>query len=168
MAKITLKGNAIQTSGNLPSLGDIAKDFSLTANDLTEKTLNDYSGKKKVLNIFPSVDTGICAASVRRFNQEASSLSNTIVLNISKDLPFAQKRFCGAEGIEKAETLSAFRSSFSTDYNLEITESGMRGLCSRAIIILDENNKVLYTEQVSEIVQEPNYESALNVLLQTA
>ena len=167
MAKITLKGNDIQTSGQLPAVGSTAAAFSLTANDLSDKTLSDYAGKKKILNIFPSVDTGICSASVRRFNQESAALKNTVVLNISKDLPFAQKRFCGAEGIENVETLSAFRSSFSNDYNLEITESGMKGLCSRAIIILDEENKVIYTEQVSEIVQEPNYAAALNALLQT-
>lgn len=168
MAKITLKGNDIQTSGNLPQIGEIAPAFSLTANDLSEKSLSDYAGKKKILNIFPSIDTGICSASVRRFNQESAALKNTVVLNISKDLPFAQKRFCAAEGIENVETLSTFRSSFATDYNLEITESGMRGLCSRAIIILDEENKVIYTEQVPEIVQEPDYAAALAALLQTA
>ncbi len=161
MSTITLKGNAIKTTGELIKVGATAPEFSLTKTDLSDVSLSSYAGKKKILNIFPSIDTGICAASTRRFNQEAANLSNTVVLCISKDLPFALGRFCGAEGIKNVETLSAFRSNFAKDYGLEIAESGMKGLCSRAVIVLDANNKVLYTEQVPEIVQEPDYAKAL-------
>ncbi|MEK2643959.1 thiol peroxidase [Bdellovibrio sp. BCCA] len=161
MAKITLKGNAVNTSGQLPEKGSAAKDFKLVKNDLSEVTLSSYAGKKKVLNIFPSVDTGTCAASVRKFNQEAAKLNNTVVLNISADLPFAQARFCGAEGIKNCETISSFRSSFGKDWGLQIEDSPLAGLLSRAVVTLSEDNKVLYCEQVSEIVNEPNYEAAL-------
>ena len=164
MAKITLKGNAINTSGNLPEVGSQAKDFSLVANDLSVKSLSDYKGNKIVLNIFPSLDTPTCAASVRRFNAEASKLENTKVLCISKDLPFAQARFCGAEGLENVETLSDFRTSFSKDYDLEIIDGPLAGLASRAVIILDEEGKVTYNQQVPEIVDEPNYDEVLNAL----
>jgi thioredoxin-dependent peroxiredoxin len=164
MAKVTLKGNTITTSGELPAVGTKAGDFSLIGADLSEKNLADYAGQRKILNIFPSVDTGTCAASVRRFNQEAAQLKNTVVLCVSKDLPFAQKRFCAAEGIENVSSLSAFRSSFASDYGLEILDSGLKGLCSRAIVILDENNTVVYTEQVAETTEEPNYDAALNAL----
>ena len=164
MAQITLKGNPVHTSGDLPKVGTKAPDFSLTKNDLSEVSLASYEGKKKVQSVFPSLDTGVCATSVRQFNQKAADLQNTVVLCISKDLPFAQKRFCGAEGIENVEVLSGFRSTFSKDYGLELTDSGMRGLCSRAIVVLDETNTVLYTEQVPEIVQEPDYEKALQAL----
>ena len=166
MSKVTLKGNPISLSGELPQVGAEAKNFQLVAQDLTEKSLSDYQGKKKILNIFPSLDTGICSASVQRFNQVAADLNNTVVLCISKDLPFAQKRFCGAEGIQNVETLSAFRSTFATDYGIQIQESGMKGLCGRAVIVLDENNTVTYSELVSEIVQEPNYDAALAALKQ--
>jgi len=161
MASITLKGNPVQTKGELPSVGSVAPDFQLLRNDLSEVTLKDYSGKKKILSIFPSVDTPVCATAVKKFNEIASQLNNTVVLNISMDLPFAQKRFCGAEGIDGVETLSAFRSPFIKDYNLEMTDSVLKGLASRAILVLDENNKVLYSEQVPEIAQEPNYDKAL-------
>jgi len=164
MAKITLKGNEINTNGNLPEVGSQAKDFNLVANDLSEKTLSDYKGNKVVLNIFPSLDTPTCAASVRRFNQEAGNLENTKVLCISKDLPFAQARFCGAEGLENVETLSDFRTDFAKDYNLEIIDGPLAGLASRAVVILDENGKITYTQQVPEIVDEPNYEEVLNNL----
>jgi len=164
MAEITLKGNKINTNGNLPEVGSQAKDFNLVANDLSEKTISDYKGNKIVLNIFPSLDTPTCAASVRRFNQEASNLESTKVLCISKDLPFAQARFCGAEGLDNVETLSDFRSNFAKEYNLEITDGPLTGLASRAVIILDENGKVTYTQQVPEIVDEPNYEEILNNL----
>jgi thiol peroxidase len=164
MAEITLKGNKINTSGNLLEVGSQAKEFNLVANDLSVKTLSDYKGKKVVLNIFPSLDTPTCAASVRRFNQEASSLENTKVLCISKDLPFAQARFCGAEGLENVETLSDFRSNFGMDYNLQIVDGPLAGLASRAVVVVDENGKVVYTQQVSEIVDEPNYEEVLNVI----
>lgn len=164
MATITLKGNAVSTSGQLPAKGSVAPDFKLVRSDLSEVTLQSYAGKKKVLNIFPSIDTGTCAMSVRKFNQEAGALSNVAVLNISADLPFAQSRFCGAEGIKNAEALSTFRSPFATDYGLKITSGPLAGLCSRAVIVLDEQNKVLYTEQVGEIANEPNYASALQAL----
>ncbi len=163
MASITLQGNAIRTSGNLVKNGDKAPDFKLTANDLSTKTLADFSGKKIILNIFPSIDTGTCAASVRNFNKEAANLTNTVVLCISRDLPFAQARFCGAEGIENALTLSDFATgSFGKDYGLEIIDGPLAHLHSRAIVVLDENGSVIYSEQVPEIVDEPNYTAALN------
>jgi thiol peroxidase len=164
MATITLKGNQIHTSGNLPAKGSQAPAFKLIRNDLSEVTLDTYAGKKKVLNIFPSIDTPTCATSVRKFNQEAAQMANTAVLNISADLPFAQKRFCGAEGITNAESLSTFRSSFGKDYGLNIAEGPLAGLCSRAVIVLDEKNNVIYTEQVPEIGQEPNYTGALQAI----
>src|ERR1051326_5480478 len=158
---VTLKGNPIHIAGTLPGVGTVAPDFKLTKNDLSEVSLKDYAGKKKIVSIFPSVDTPICALSVRQFNQRVAALKNTLVLNISSDLPFAQKRFCAAEGINNVETLSTFRSNFTKDWKVEITDSAFRGLCSRAIVVLDENNRVLYTEQVAEIGQEPDYEKAL-------
>lgn len=164
MSKITLKGNPVNTKGTLPALNSTAQNFKLVKTDLAEVTLENYTGKRKVLNIFPSIDTPTCATSVRKFNKEATDLQNTVVLNISADLPFAQKRFCGAEGINNTETLSTFRSTFAKDYNLEIIDSPLAGLCSRAVIILDEKNKVIYTEQVSEIGNEPDYAKALKAL----
>jgi thiol peroxidase len=163
MTTITLKGNTIHTSGTLPAVGSIAPDFTLTANDLSEKKLSAFQGKR-VLNVFPSLDTAVCATSVRTFNKKAAGLEGVTVLCISMDLPFAQKRFCGAEGIDKVVTLSAFRSGFAEQYGLKITEGAMTGLCSRAVIVVDSNNKVLYTEQVPEITQEPNYDAALAAL----
>ncbi len=164
MATITLKGNEIQTCGDLPAVGSTAPAFSLVKQDLSETTLADYAGKTTVLSIFPSVDTPVCATSVRRFNQDASKLGGAVVLNVSADLPFAQKRFCGAEGLEGVETLSCFRGSFAKDYGLEITSGPLAGLCSRAIIVLDGGGKVLYTEQVPEIAQEPDYGRAIAVI----
>ncbi|WP_136668131.1 thiol peroxidase [Flavobacterium sp. H122] len=165
MAEITLKGNKIATIGNLPSVGTQAKDFKLVATDLSVKSLTDFKGLKLVLNIFPSIDTGTCATSVRKFNQEASSLENTKVLCISRDLPFAQNRFCGAEGLENVINLSDFKdASFGNDYGLTIENGPLAGLHSRAVVVLDENGIVKYSEQVSEIVDEPNYESALAAL----
>ena len=164
MAKITLKGNSIKTLGELPKVGSKAPDFQLIRNDLSEVTLKDFSGKRKILSIFPSIDTPVCATSVKKFNEVVSKLGNAVVLNISMDLPFAHKRFCGAEGIKGVETLSAFRSNFGKDYQIQITESGMKGLFGRAILVLDENNKVLYCELVPEIAQEPNYDKALEAL----
>jgi thiol peroxidase len=164
MASITLKGNAVNTVGNLPEVGSSAPDFKLVGADLAEKSLADYSGKKKVLNIFPSVDTPTCATSVRSFNEKAASTNNTVVLNISMDLPFAMKRFCAAEGISNVEALSGFRSSFGKDYGLEMADSGLKGLYSRVVIVLSEENQVLHAEQVVEIANEPNYENALKVL----
>ena len=164
MTKIKLKGNEINTAGELPKIGSTAPDFSMVKNDLSEVTLNSIKAKYKILSIFPSLDTATCATSVRTFNQKAASLHDTVVLNISKDLPFAQKRFCGAEGIDRVETFSVFRSDFTKKYPLEITDGPLKGLCSRAIIVLDANNKVLYTEQVADIVSEPNYDAALKVI----
>lgn len=165
MASITLGGDPAETIGNIPQPGTKAPDFSLIANDLSSKSLKDYSGKRKVLNIFPSVDTGICAASSRKFNEEASTLENTVVLCISRDLPFAQARFCAAEGLENVEMLSDFKDgSLGKDYQLEITKSAFTGLHSRVVLVLDENNTVIYGEQVPEIGQEPDYKAALNAL----
>jgi len=164
MASITLKGNPVNTCGELPSVGSTALDVTLVNGDLEDVGLSDYSGKRKVLNVFPSVDTPVCALSVKRFNDEAAKLTDTVVINISADLPFAQQRFCGAEGIENAVTLSCFRSAFAEDYGLKIIDSPLAGLCSRCIIVLDKDNKVLYTEQVAEITEEPDYEKALAAL----
>ena len=162
MAQITLKGNAINTSGTLPTTGEAAKDFHLVAVDLSTKTLSDYKGKKIILNIFPSVDTGTCAASVRNFNKTASTLDNTLVLCISRDLPFAQKRFCGAEGLENVVMLSDFKTGqFGKEYGLEIVDGPLAGLSSRCVVIIDETGRIIYTEQVSETTEEPNYELAL-------
>ncbi len=162
MAAITLGGNAINTTGSLPKVGDKAPNFELTKNDLSTAKLSDYQGTKLVLNIFPSVDTGICAASVRKFNESASQLENTKVLCISRDLPFAQQRFCGAEGLQNVESLSDFKNgSFGKDYGLEIADSAFNSLHSRVVIVLDENGVVKYTEQVAEIGNEPNYDAAL-------
>jgi thiol peroxidase len=162
MASITLGGNPINTSGNLPQVGTKAPEFQLIKSDLSAASLADYKGSKVVLNIFPSIDTGTCATSVRTFNAKASTLDNTKVLCISRDLPFAQKRFCGAEGLENVENLSDFKDgSFGKNYGLEITDSALAGLHSRAVIVLDENGVVKYSEQVPEIADEPNYEAAL-------
>lgn len=161
---ITLKGNEVHTIGTLPSVGTTVKDFVLVDSGLAVKTLETFAGKKKVFNIFPSIDTPTCAASSRKFNEEASKLDNTVVINVSKDLPFALGRFCAAEGLNNVETLSDFRSSFGDDYQVTITDSPLKGLLSRAVIVTDENNKVLYTEQVPEIADEPNYDAALAAL----
>ena len=166
MATVTLKGNKINTLGDLPSTGSQAPDFSLTKNDLSETTLNDYKGQKLILNIFPSIDTGTCAQSVRQFNQEAAELQNTKILCVSKDLPFAQARFCGAEGIDKVETLSDFRDgNFGKAYNLEFIDGPLKGLHSRAIVVVSETGGIVYSEQVPETVDEPNYKAALEALM---
>ncbi len=165
MANITLGGNPTHTSGELPENGTQAPDFTLSRTDLQESTLEDFKGKKVVMNIFPSVDTGVCAASVRKFNEEASDLENTVVLCISRDLPFAQARFCGAEGLEQVQVLSDFKDGkFGKDYGLLIADGAFAGLHSRVVIVLDDNHKVIYSEQVPEIGQEPNYEAALRAL----
>ena len=164
MGTVTLKGSTLHTSGNLPAKGAAAPDFKLVRTDLSEVTLSTFAGKRKVLNIFPSIDTATCAMSVRKFNEQAAKLTDTAVLNISADLPFAQARFCGAEGIKNAEALSTFRSPFAADYGLKLTDGPLAGLCARAVVVLDKDNKVLYTELVSEIVNEPNYDSALSAL----
>ena len=165
MASITLGGNPTNTSGELPKVGSKLADFKLVKNDLSVATLSDFAGKKLVLNIFPSIDTGTCATSVRKFNESAGNLENINILCISRDLPFAQKRFCGAEGLENVVNLSDFQEgSFGKTNGLEIIDGPLAGLHSRAIIVLDENGIVTYTEQVSEIANEPNYEAALAAL----
>lgn len=164
MAKTAFRGTPVGTSGELPSVGAKSPNFKLVRADLSEATLETFSGKKKVLNIFPSIDTPTCATSVRKFNQAATKLNNTVVMNISADLPFAQKRFCGAEGISNCESLSTFRSDFGKDFGLTLTESPLAGLLARAVIVLSEDNKVLHAELVSEIADEPNYDKALSSL----
>jgi len=165
MATITLKGNEIQTSGDLPNIGTKASDFTLVAGDLSKKSLSDFTGSKLILNIFPSIDTGTCATSVRTFNKTAASLENTKVLCISRDLPFAQGRFCGAEGIKNVVMLSDFISGeFGNSYGLNIINGPLEGLNSRCIVVIDENGTIIHTEQVSETVDEPNYDAALNAL----
>lgn len=165
MAKITLKGNAIETCGTLPAKASAAPPFTLVKTDLSEVTLADYKGKKVVLNIFPSIDTPVCAASVRHFNKTAGESTNTAVLCISADLPFAHSRFCETDGLKNVESLSVFRSpTFGTDYGVTITTGPIAGLLSRAIVIIDGDGKVVYTEQVPEITQEPNYDAALTAL----
>ncbi len=165
MAKITLGGNPAETIGELPAVGSQAPDFKLVATDMSEKTLNDFSGNKLLLNIFPSVNTGVCSAAVRRFNAEAAKTVNTKVLCISKDLPFTQQQFCAAEGLDNVIMLSDFKTGkFGIDYGVTAIGSAFDGLLSRAVVILDETGKVIYTEQVPEIGQEPDYNAALNAL----
>ncbi len=165
MATVTLKGNPINTSGDLPAIGSQAPDFMLTKTDLSDVSLNDYSGKKIILNIFPSVDTDVCATSVRRFNVEAGKLDNTAVLCISADLPFAHSRFCGAEGIENVDSVSELRNKdFGTAYGTRIIDGPLAGLNARAIVVLDETGKVTYTQLVPEIVEEPDYEKAIEAI----
>jgi thiol peroxidase len=165
MASITLGGNPIHTSGELPKVGTKLADFKLVKNDLSIASLSDFAGSNLVLNIFPSIDTGTCATSVRTFNATAAQLENTKVLCISRDLPFAQKRFCGAEGIDNVVNLSDFKDgSFGKTNGLEIADGVLAGLHSRCIIVVDANGSVVYTEQVPEIANEPNYEAALAVL----
>ncbi len=163
MASITLKGNAVQTSGELPQKGTAAPAFQLVKSDMSEVKLGDIAGKK-VLNIFPSIDTPVCATSVRTFNQRAAGKTGVTVLNISADLPFAHRRFCAAEGLQNVETLSAFRSTFARDYGVQMTTGPLNGLCARAVVVLDENNHVIHSELVPEIAKEPDYAAALAVL----
>jgi thiol peroxidase len=165
MAQITFKGNPIQTVGSLPANGSKAPDFSLTTTTLEDVNLASFAGKKVVLNIFPSIDTPVCATSVRKFNKEASSLDNTVVLCVSKDLPFAHARFCGAEGLEDVQGVSLMKSDqFGKDYGVTMTEGPLAGLLGRAVVILDTEGKVTYTELVPEIAQEPDYDKALEAL----
>lgn len=165
MAEITFKGNKVTTAGNLPAAGTSAPDFNLVKTDLSTVQLNDLRGKKVVLNIFPSIDTGICAASARKFNELASKMENTVILNVSKDLPFAHNRFCAAEGLENVHGASQFKNdNFSQAYGVDMTDGPLAGLMSRAVVIVDENGTVTYTEQVPEIAQEPNYDAALAAL----
>lgn len=159
MSTVKFKGTDVHTNGELPKVGSIAPDFTLINSGLQEIHLSDYKGKRVLLNIFPSLDTGTCAASVRRFNKWVSEKENVVVICVSKDLPFAQNRFCGAEGLENVITASDFRyNSFATDYGVLLTDGPLKGLMSRSVVAIDEAGKVLYTELVAEIVNEPNYE----------
>lgn len=165
MASITLKGSPVETSGELPQTGSKAPAFTLVKSDLSETGLAAYAGKTVVLNIFPSIDTSVCAASVRRFNTEAGKRENTVVLCISADLPFSHGRFCGAEGLENVVTLSTFRNQdFGKDYGVVMTSGPLRGLMSRAVVVIGADGVVTYTEQVPEITQEPDYDAALAAL----
>lgn len=165
MATITLQGKEIHTIGELPKKGAQAPEFELTKSDLSAVKLKDYHGQRVILNIFPSVDTGVCAASVRKFNEKAASLNNTKVLCVSKDLPFAFNRFCGAEGLNNVECLSDFKNgTFGKSYGVEILDSAFSGLHARAVVVLDESNKIIHSELVPEIAQEPDYEAALKSL----
>ncbi|MNF75175.1 Thiol peroxidase [compost metagenome] len=165
MAQVTLKGNPINVEGQLPQKGQQAPAFSLVGGDLSDVTLASLSGKRKVLNIFPSVDTPTCATSVRKFNVEASKLANTVVLCISADLPFAQKRFCGAEGLDNVVNLSTMRgASFLKDYGVAIANGPLAGVAARAVVVLDENDQVLHSELVAEIANEPDYAAAIAAL----
>lgn len=165
MTTVTLGGNKVNLKGNFPKTGDQAPEFTLVKSDLSELSLNSLKGKKVVLNIFPSLDTKVCAMSVRKFNDLASKMDNTVVLAISKDLPFAHARFCATEGIENVIGLSAFRnSSFGEDYGVALVDGPLAGLLARAVVILDEQGKVIYTELIPEITHEPNYEEALKKL----
>ena len=164
MSAITVKGNQVNTSGSLPSVGETARDFTMVGTDLSDKSLSDYKGKNVVLNIFPSINTGVCAKSVRKFNEEASKLDNTVILCISKDLPFAQSQFCGAEGIQNVEMLSDFRTDFGHEYGVQMENGPLKGLLSRVVIVVDPEGKVTYTEQVPEIGQEPDYGKALQAI----
>lgn len=162
MATVTIKGSQIETYGNLPLVGSAAPEFKLISKDLEEITLDSLKGKKIILNIFPSIDTPVCATSTRRFNKEAASLKNTIVVCVSADLPFAAGRFCSAEGIDNVKTGSVFRDDeFGKKYGVEMVTGPFSQLLSRAVVIIDEAGKIIYTEQVSEIADEPNYEAAL-------
>ena len=166
MATITFKGNPVQTTGDLPVKGTTAPDFTLVKGDLSEVKLSEFRGKQVVLNIFPSLDTGTCAASVRRFNKDAVALNNTVVLGISADLPFAAGRFCSAEGIENVITLSTFRDhSFGKDYGLLMSDGPLKGLLARAVVVVDPDGNIVYTELVPEIAQEPDYQSAINSIV---
>jgi thiol peroxidase len=165
MATVTLKGNPVNVAGTLPGKGASAPDFKLTSKELKDIGLSEYSGKRKVLNIVPSLDTPTCAQSTRVFNQKASSMRNTVVLVISADLPFAMSRFCSAEGLNNVVTLSTFRNhDFHTKYGVDIVDSPLKGLAARAVVVLDENDKVIHAELVPEIANEPNYDAALAVL----
>lgn len=168
MTKLKLQGKEINTRGSVPDIGSIAHDFNFTKLDLSDVTLSSFKNKHKILNIFPSVDTGTCAASVRKFNQEAADLNkadvSVVVINLSLDLPFAQKRFCGAEGITNVEMGSLFRSNFFEHMPIEFTDGPLKGLCSRVVLILNEKNEITYAEQVPDIASEPNYAEALNAL----
>nr|WP_300151115.1 thiol peroxidase [Propionicimonas sp.] len=164
MATLTRRGATVHSIGELPAVGTRLPAFTLTGTDMDDFDARLIGGRRVVLNIFPSIDTGVCARSVRRFNELAAGLENTVVLCVSEDLPFAQSRFCGAEGIENVVTGSSFRSSFGSDYGVTMVDGSMRGLLSRAVVVADADGTVLYTEQVPEISQEPDYDAALAAL----
>lgn len=165
MAQVTLKGNPVQTNGDLPAVGAQAPAFTLTKTDLSEVSFDEYAGKKMILNIFPSIDTSTCATSVRQFNAKVSDMDNAVVLCISQDLPFAQHRFCGAEGLDDVIPLSGFRHpEFAENYGVKILDGPLAGLSARAVVVIDESGKITYTELVPEIVEEPDYEATLAAL----
>jgi thiol peroxidase len=165
MAKITFKGNPVNTSGNLPSKGSKAPEFSLVKSDLSSLSLSELKGKKLLLNIFPSVGTSVCSTSIRKFNQMAAGMANTMVLAISKDLPFAHKDFCSTEGITNVVTLSGFRdTAFGKAYGVDTLDGPFAGLYARSVVVLDEAGKVIYTQLVPDTTQEPDYDAALNAL----
>lgn len=165
MATVTLRGTPVQTSGELPKVGSVAPPFKLANPDLKDVGLENFAGKQKILNIYPSVDTPVCATSTRKFNEKASSRPDTVVICIAADLPFAFRRFCGAEGLNNVQTLSTMRSpQFMKDYGVRIETGPMTGLCARAVVVLDQDNKVKHTELVKEIAQEPDYDAALKAL----
>ena len=164
MSSVTLKGNSVRVGGQLPQVGDQAPAFRLVGVDLSDRALADFAGKRKILNIFPSVDTGVCATSVRKFNELASSLDNTTVVCASADLPFALGRFCGAEGIENVVVGSTFRSSFADDYGTKLLDGPLAGLNARSVVVIDADGKVAYTELVPETTQEPDYDAAVAAL----
>jgi thiol peroxidase len=169
MAQVTFKGAPVQTSGNLPAVGAKAPDFKLTKTDLSDASLKDFAGKKVILNIFPSIDTPVCAASERRFNQEASKLPNTVIVSVSRDLPFALKRFCAAEGIAGVVPTSELRDDgFGRAYGVRITDGALAGLFARSLVVLDESGKVVFSQFVPDIANEPDYAAALNALKQPA
>lgn len=165
MATVTLRGNPLHTNGDLPAVGSKAPEFKAVAKDLSDVSLATYAGKRKVLNIFPSIDTPTCATSVRQFNKRASEVDNTVVLCVSADLPFAQARFCGAEGLNNVATLSLMRGSFAKDYGVLLTDGPLAGVTARAVVVIDENDKVVHAELISEIANEPNYDAALKALV---
>lgn len=165
MSSVTFKGNSVHVDGEFPKVGDKAPAFRLVAGDLSDKSLSDFAGKRKVLNIFPSIDTGVCAASVRHFNRDAAGLKNAVVLCISADLPFAQARFCGAEGIENVVMLSMMRGrAFLEDYGVAMTDGPLAGLAARSVVVLDEHDKVIHAQLVDELTHEPDYDAALKAL----
>ncbi|BBM89492.1 thiol peroxidase [Spirochaetota bacterium] len=164
MSPLMLKGSPVEILGKLPEVATIAKDFAAVTTGLEERTLYSYGKKNKILNVFPSLDTHTCALSVKKFNESIKNNDNVVVLNISKDLPFAMGRFCKSENIKNVEVLSVYRSTFSDDYGLTFKDGPLQGLCSRAIVVLDANNKIIYTEQVKEISEEPNYDQAFQAL----
>ena len=162
---VYFQGNPVAVAGAIPQVGSKAMPFTLVAKDLSDVALSQFAGKRKVLNIFPSIDTGVCAASVRKFNQLATEMDNTVVLCVSADLPFAHSRFCGAEGLSNVITLSTLRNpDFLKDYGVEITEGPLKGLAARAVVVIDENDNVIFSQLVNEITNEPDYAAALDVL----